>query len=57
LIPADLSKALPKSFEQRQDSDYEDFAELNKQEAEKSKEQIDNLIQECEKLLNKLISA
>lgn len=57
LIPADLSKALPKSFERRQDSDYEDFAEINKQEVEMIKEQISSLLDKCEKLLKKLISS
>ncbi len=40
LLSADLSKALPKSFERRQDSDYEDFAQISKEEVEKTRDQI-----------------
>ena len=52
IVDKEKSKALSRSFEQRQDSDYEDFAEVNKQEAESLKLGVEAFIQECQRVLN-----
>lgn len=49
IISIDLSKALPRSFEKRLDSDYEDFVNLNKREVEDTKEKVALFIEACEK--------
>ena len=45
------SKALSRSFERRQDSDYEDFVTVGRTEAEKIQKQVSDFIAECERVL------
>lgn len=45
LVKIDTSKVLSKSFEKRQDIDYEDFIEITKEEVEKLKDDVKKFIE------------
>lgn len=47
----EISKTLTTSFERRQDSDYEDFAEVSRPEVEAMKESVRQFIKECKRVL------
>lgn len=54
VVDVEKSKALSRSFEKRQDSDYEDFVSITKDEALLIKGRVKELIEECERALKKL---
>lgn len=51
LFDIDKAKALSRSFEFRQDSDYEDFVSLTRHETATLKAQVEVFIDECERNL------
>ena len=51
LFDIDKAKALSRSFELRQDSDYEDFVSITRDKAEPLKIQVEAFVDECEKVL------
>lgn len=53
-IEPDKAKILKKSFEKRQDIDYEDFVEITRPEVENLKEKVLAFIDTCEKVLEQL---
>ena len=55
-IPAEIAKALPRSFEKRQKSDYIDFSEVTSEEARKIKDENQAFIAECSKALEQIIA-
>lgn len=57
LFDVEKSKALSRSFEERQDSDYEDFAAPTLDEVTDVRNRVQQFIDECEKTLNKLSNA
>lgn len=50
-VNAERAKALSRSFEERQDSDYEDFAEPTLEEVRNIRKSVEAFIEECEKVL------
>ena len=56
LIATEKAKALPRAFEKRQKSDYGDFSEVTESEAQAIREEVSVFLEECEQLLNRLIS-
>lgn len=55
IIEPDKAKILKRSFEKRQDIDYEDFVEITRQEVEGIKDKVLEFINECEKALERLL--
>lgn len=55
MIEPDNAKILKKSFEKRQDIDYEDFIEITRPEVENLKEKILEFIDTCEEVLEQLL--
>lgn len=55
LISTDRAKALPRSFEKRQKSDYGDFATVAPEEADAVQKEVSAFIGECATLLDQLI--
>ena len=55
IVNIDISKVFPRIFERRIDTDYEDFVQLTKEEVESIKNQTFLFIQECERVLKKLL--
>ncbi|MBC7081941.1 MAG: HEPN domain-containing protein [Firmicutes bacterium] len=55
LIDAQVSKVLPSAFEKRQDTDYEDFVTVTRADVSSLKEDVRRFIEECERVLNKLV--
>ncbi len=53
LFDRDKAKALSRSFELRQDSDYEDFVSVTRHETKSLKAQVEVFIDECEKILKR----
>jgi len=51
LFDKDKAKTLSRSFELRQDSDYEDFVSVTRHETELLKAQVEVFMYECEKIL------
>ena len=56
IINIDVSKTFTRVFERRVDADYEDFVQLTKEEVESTRNRTSEFIQECEKVLKKLLS-
>ena len=54
LLDPEKAKALSRSFEKRQDSDYEDFAPVTKEEAQRVRKEVEAFVSECEKVLRRL---
>lgn len=52
IIPADIAKVLPRSFERRQDID--DFATLDQAEVAALREAVDRLLNACSEVLEQL---
>ena len=50
IIDKDVAKAFSRSFERRQDSDYEDFSFPTEKEAASLKDQVEAFIDACEKI-------
>lgn len=55
VITPDKAKILKKSFEKRQDIDYEDFVKITLPEVEGMEDKILEFIDECERLIEDLI--
>ncbi len=55
IVRQEQAKALPRSFEKRQDTDYGDFATVTLEEAEAIRESVQAFIQECGQVLDGLI--
>ncbi len=53
-VRADIAKALPRSFERRQDSDYEDFIAPTAEEVASIRDTVAEFIRECERVLSRL---
>jgi uncharacterized protein (UPF0332 family) len=56
MIATEKAKALPRSFEKRQKSDYGDFATVTAKEAESIRNEINAFVEACEQLLDRLIA-
>lgn len=56
LVSTDKAKALPRAFEKRQKSDYGDFSTVTAKEAQTIRNEISDFLEECEQLLNRLIT-
>lgn len=54
LVDRDKARALSRSFEKRQKSDYGDFAVLTIEEARSIREEVHLFIQECARVLERL---
>ena len=54
IIPEHISKALPRSFEERIDMDYEDFVSIGCDEVKKIRDDVRAFIEVCKKELQKL---
>jgi uncharacterized protein (UPF0332 family) len=54
-IDPDKARILKKSFEKRQDTDYEDFVEVGRSEVEDLKDKILEFVDECERGLEDLL--
>jgi len=54
IMKIEISKILSKSFEIRQDSDYEDFISISKEEVVKLRDGVKIFIEECKNILKTL---
>lgn len=54
LIDIEKAKALSRSFEKRQDSDYEDFVSVGRNEVSEIRREVEAFIAECDRVLGKL---
>lgn len=55
LVSVDRAKALPRSFEKRQKSDYGDFAAVTQEEAEAVRTEVQAFVEECARVLERLV--
>jgi uncharacterized protein (UPF0332 family) len=55
LVSVDRAKALPRSFEKRQKSDYGDFSAVTQEEAEAVRMEVETFVEECARVLERLI--
>jgi uncharacterized protein (UPF0332 family) len=55
-VALETAKALPHAYEKRQKTDYGDFATIEPGEAERIREEVQAFIEECGRLLDRLIS-
>lgn len=53
-LDREKAKALSRSFEMRQDSDYEDFVQITREETLKIQQEVRVFLDECEKVLKSL---
>lgn len=56
LVEAEGAKALPRSFEKRQDVDYGDFATVSADEAARTRDEVRAFVEECGRVLERLIA-
>ena len=56
LVSTDKAKALPRSFEKRQKSDYGDFSTVTATEAQSIRKDVSDFLEECEQVLVRLIA-
>ena len=54
LIAPETAKALPRSFEKRQDADYGDFAKVSADEAAAIRDEVRSFVAECGSVLERL---
>jgi uncharacterized protein (UPF0332 family) len=47
LVAPDVARALPRSFEKRLNSDYEDFADVSEEEARRVQDECDRFVPAC----------
>jgi uncharacterized protein (UPF0332 family) len=57
VIPADISKILPRSFEERIDSDYEDFISVAPQDVEKIRQGVKTFLDTCQKIFENIVNS
>ena len=50
-FPADIARALPRSFEKRLSSDYSDFVEISAEEVERVRTEVHAFVDACRQLL------
>ncbi len=55
LVDKEKSKALSRSFEQRQDSDYEDFILIHEEECKALKRLVEVFIQDCDRAFKQIL--
>lgn len=55
LIQAETAKALPRSFEKRQDADYADFASILPEDAGRIRNEVHGFVEECGLALERLL--
>lgn len=56
LVDVGRAKALPRSFEKRQKSDYGDFAVVTQGEAQAIRGEVETFVEECARLLERLVA-
>ena len=56
LMEPDRAKALPRSFEKRQDAEYGDFATVSADEAARTRDEVRAFVEECGRVLERLIA-
>ena len=56
LIEPEKAKALPRSFEKRQDTDYADFATVSTEETERIRREVRTFVEACAQLLERLVA-
>jgi len=56
LVDVNRAKALSRSFEKRQKSDYGDFATVTGEEAQAIREEVHAFVEECARALDRLIA-
>lgn len=54
LVNSEIAKTLSRSFEQRQDFDYEDFISATTEDAESVRERVKQFMNECEMAFRKI---
>ena len=54
LVAADVAKALPQTFEKRQNSDYADFAQVSAQEVDRLKTSVRQFVITCARVFESL---
>ena len=54
LVPPDVARALPRSFEKRQNSDYADFVEVSEEEVERIKTAAHQFVSTCSRVFESL---
>ncbi len=52
LVFPETAKVLSRSFEKRLDSEYEDYVQFTKKQAEEVRDEVRKFIQACEKALS-----
>jgi len=55
LLPSDVARALPRSFEKRQNADYADFSRVTLEEAATVAGEVRTFVEECSRLLDRLL--
>ena len=50
------AKALSESFEERQDTDYEDFVSVTRQEVQDLGKQVEGFVNECKRVLQQMLT-
>lgn len=56
LLSPDVAKALPRSFEKRQNADYADFSRVTQEEAVTVAGEVRSFVEVCARLLDRLIA-
>jgi uncharacterized protein (UPF0332 family) len=56
LFPPEAAKALPRSFEKRQDADYADFSRSTLEDAQRVASDVRAFVDECARLLDGLLA-
>ena len=57
LLAPEIARVLPRTFEKRLNSDYEDFAELSAADARAVHVEVESFVAACERLLAALLAA
>jgi uncharacterized protein (UPF0332 family) len=55
IIPAELARALPRTFEMRQDTDYSDYEEATAEDVQPLRRTIVGFVEACERALNDML--
>lgn len=56
VIGVDVARALPRAFEKRQNSDYEDFAEITAEEAGRVAVEVPAFVEDCARAVERLLA-